>query len=231
MRTYLTNNEPELRERFPKVLPVAQEMSAAVERALSVMGCLVNYLEYPDPICDECGRELTVEEQVKLTAEEQEQATPTAAARRDFAQFEFDASTLLDQLRAALRPASARPSWWPPAPAAGGKGQQKRSTAKGDAPPRLIAALNKHHCYDCYADGICLNQEPIGNNQLARMAGVAKDSASRFFQEEFGGHKEYKVMCRDLSKLVAALKLLNGDFAPRHLFGSSPPGEGHDTDE
>src|SRR5262249_14849373 len=45
----------------------------------------------------------------------------------------------------------------------------KRSTEPGEAREKLIAALTKHHKY---AEASCLNQEPIGNNQLARLADV-----------------------------------------------------------
>ena len=79
------------------------------------------------------------------------------------------------------------------------------------------AALTKHHQY---ADGGCLNQEPIGNNELAKAAGVSASTASAFFDEKFQGHANYKVMCRDVDKLTAALKLLNDEFAPFHLLGN-----------
>src|SRR5262249_18814112 len=38
----------------------------------------------------------------------------------------------------------------------------KRSTERGEGRAKLIAALTKHHQY---ADGGCLNLEPIGNNE------------------------------------------------------------------
>ena len=50
----------------------------------------------------------------------------------------------------------------PPAPKKG-----KRSTRRGEAAIKLIAALTKHHKY---AKGSCLNLEPVGNNELARQA-------------------------------------------------------------
>lgn len=96
----------------------------------------------------------------------------------------------------------------------------KRSTERGEARAKLIAALTKHHQY---ADGVCLNQEPTGNNELARLAHVAKRTASAFFDKEFHGHSQYKILCRDRQRLVAALKLLNGEYSPYFLYGSSPP--------
>ena len=104
----------------------------------------------------------------------------------------------------------------------------KRSTQKGDARAKLVAALTKWHNY---ADGGCLNQEPIGVNQLARAADVASSTASTFFDKEFKGHDKYTALCRDASGLVAALKLLNGEFAPHDLYGGRPPNEDDRDDE
>jgi hypothetical protein len=92
----------------------------------------------------------------------------------------------------------------------------KRSTERGEARAKLIAAFTKHHQY---ADGGCLNQEPIGNNELAKAADVSPSSASAFFNDKFDGHTKYKALCRDTGKLVVALKLLNGEFAPFQLLG------------
>src|SRR5439155_2777655 len=107
-----------------------------------------------------------------------------------------------------------------PAPAATTDPAPKRSTERGEGRVKLIAALTKHHQY---ADGGCLNLEPIGNNELARLAGVAKRTASAFFDKEFQGHGKYKAFCADAGRLAAALKLLNGEFAPHLLYGSNPP--------
>lgn len=103
----------------------------------------------------------------------------------------------------------------------------KKSTAKGDAQPKIIAVLTKHHKY---ADDSCLNLEPIGNNELARQAGVSESTTSAFFKKEFKGHLKYKRTCSDATQLVTALKLLNQEFSPYHLFGGNPPGEA-DRDE
>ena len=95
---------------------------------------------------------------------------------------------------------------------------RKRSTERGEGRAKLIAALTKHHQY---ADGGCLNQDPIGNNELAKAAGVSPSTASAFFHDEFRGHKNYQALCRDVGKLAAALKLLNDEFAPYHLLGAA----------
>jgi hypothetical protein len=104
----------------------------------------------------------------------------------------------------------------------------KRSTERGEGRAKLIAALTKHHKY---ADGGCLNLEPIGNNALAKLAGVSRSTASMFFRVEFEEHAKYKALCRDLSLLVAALKLLNNEFSPHDLYGRRPPAEDDRDDE
>ncbi len=45
---------------------------------------------------------------------------------------------------------------------------KKRSTVKGEAQEKLVAALTKHHKYQ---DGSCLNIEAIGSNELAPTGG------------------------------------------------------------
>ncbi|MCC7476717.1 MAG: hypothetical protein IT425_15110 [Pirellulales bacterium] len=112
-----------------------------------------------------------------------------------------------------------------PAEAAGDRPaptKAKRSTERGEGRAKLIAALTKHHKY---ADGGCLNLEPIGNNELARLVGVDQATASAFFKQQFKGHGKYKAACADAARLAVALKLLNGEFAPHLLYGSKPPGE------
>ena len=90
----------------------------------------------------------------------------------------------------------------------------KRSTEKGEARVKLIGALTHHHEY---ADGSYLNCEPIGVNAIAQLAGVSGASASRFFDKEFKGHKQYRQTCHDNTKLITALKMLNGEFSPHVL--------------
>jgi hypothetical protein len=104
------------------------------------------------------------------------------------------------------------------APAVPTRSTRKRSTERGEGRAKLIAALTKHHQY---ADGGCLNLEPIGNNELAKAAGVSPSTASAFFNEKFQGHTKYKALCRDAGKLAVTLKLLNDEFAPYHLLGPS----------
>jgi hypothetical protein len=105
---------------------------------------------------------------------------------------------------------------------------QKRSTEPGEGRAKLIATLTKHHAY---ADGSCLNQEYIGNNELARKAGVKASTASAFFKAEFGGHTKYRnVYCRDQRRLNAALRKLREEYTVDNLFGGTPPAERERSD-
>jgi hypothetical protein len=99
---------------------------------------------------------------------------------------------------------------------------KKRSTESGEGRAKLIAALTKHHQY---ADGSCLNLEPIGNNALAAAAGVAISTASAFFTDKFGGHSKYCAFCKDVGLQIASLKLLNDEVTPRNLYGRQPADE------
>jgi hypothetical protein len=108
------------------------------------------------------------------------------------------------------------------AASAAGAAKPKRSTERGEGREKLIAELTRHHKY---AEGGCLNSEPIGNNELARAADVSPSTASKFFRAEFRGHVKYRALCRDAGKLAAALKLLNGEFSPHDLYGRRPPDE------
>ena len=93
--------------------------------------------------------------------------------------------------------------------------RRKRSTERGDGHRKLIAALTKHHQY---AQGGCLNLEPVGNNELAELAGVEKSTASAFFKTEFGGHSEYCGLClRNVGDLLRVLKKQNGELSGREL--------------
>jgi hypothetical protein len=100
--------------------------------------------------------------------------------------------------------------------------KDKRSSERGEGRVRLISALTKHHRY---ADGGCLNQEPIGNNELARLADVSESTASAFFKHEFKGYAKYRAICRDAGRLADSFKALNGEFSPHDLYGRRPPGE------
>jgi hypothetical protein len=129
-------------------------------------------------------------------------------------------------------------SWNPPVDDPTGAGVKnsgkapvaKRSTERGEGRAKLIAALTKHHRY---ADAGALITEPVNNNELARLAGVDKSTASDFFKKEFGDHARYKLLCQDPARLVAALKLLNGEFSPQnlHLYGRRPADEDDRDDE
>ena len=105
----------------------------------------------------------------------------------------------------------------------------KRSTERGEAEAKLIAALTKHHQY---AEGGCMKWDPIGSNVLAEKAKVGKGSANRFFNKWFGsakeakdGYRNYRIACNGKDKLIAILKSMNGDM-PRPgevLFGREVP--------
>jgi hypothetical protein len=113
--------------------------------------------------------------------------------------------------------ARARPRPPPPRP--------KRSTERGEAREKLIAALTRHHRY---AGGGPPNLEPINNNELARLADASPSTASELFEREFTGHAAYKALCRrDPRGLVLVLKKLNDDLPGRELlYGRRPAGEG-----
>ena len=128
---------------------------------------------------------------------------------------------IADHFRALGIQVPAAPATSLPAP------RPKRSTERGEGREKLIAALTKHHRY---GDGGCLNPEPVGNNELARLADVEQSTASEFFKREFQGHAKYKALCRDAGRLAAALKLLNNEFAPHDLYGRRPTGEGGEDD-
>ena len=107
--------------------------------------------------------------------------------------------------------------------------RSKRSSEKGEAQAKLIAALTKHHEY---ADRGCLNQDPIGNNDLARLAGVSESTASAFFNKQFDGHIKYRAICSDARSLVTALKLLNHEFSPHQILREGAANErGRNDDE
>src|SRR5262249_40039356 len=76
-----------------------------------------------------------------------------------------------------------------PSPTRTAASANKRSTERGEAEAKLIGALTMHHRY---ANGSCLNQEPVGCNVLARHAHVADSTASGFFKTHFDGHAKYR---------------------------------------
>ncbi|MFN9368659.1 MAG: hypothetical protein ACK6CT_07805 [Planctomycetia bacterium] len=101
--------------------------------------------------------------------------------------------------------------------------REKRSTEKGEAEAKLIAALAAHHKY---SDGSCLNLEPVKNNALARLADVDQGSASYFFKKHFRGHRQYTADCQKSGRLSGILAALVGDVAGWKLFGRVPASEG-----
>jgi hypothetical protein len=105
----------------------------------------------------------------------------------------------------------------------------KKSTLKGDAEAKIIPALILHHQY---ADGGSLNDEPIGNNELARQADVDKATASSFFKKHFGGHDVYKSKCANKHKLLNILKVLNGEYTKDKLIRLMiDPAKPHESEE
>lgn len=101
--------------------------------------------------------------------------------------------------------------------------RDKRSTGKGEAKAKLIAALAAHHKY---SDGSCAHLEPVKNNALARLADVDQGSASYFFRKYFRGHRQYIRDCQNPGKLSRILGSLVGDIAGWKLFGRAPESEG-----
>jgi hypothetical protein len=101
--------------------------------------------------------------------------------------------------------------------------REKRSTEKGEAEAKLIAALAAHHRY---SDGSCLHLEPVKNNALARSAGVDRGSASLFFKKHFRGRHQYARICEDPASLARILGSLVGDMPVWKLFGRAPESEG-----
>ncbi len=80
----------------------------------------------------------------------------------------------------------------------------KKSTQKGDAKEKLSAALVTHHKYK---NGRCGQTEPIQNNALARLAGVSRSSAARFFTSEFEGYQAYRRKCTNGRVVMILAKL------------------------
>lgn len=104
----------------------------------------------------------------------------------------------------------------------------KKSTKRGDADAKLVAALTAHHKYH---NGSVGHLEYIGSNALARKADVAKRSAHRFFENRFEGHDKYQRMCKDAHSLAAALKAINGEFQPFEFYSARSPDEVEASDE
>jgi hypothetical protein len=174
---------------------------------LAEAGLVLRYPGQPEPIRNREADELWIS---KLRALQQK------ARLADTSSPDASVPTLAQQGAAAAAP-----------PVQSAKGQ-KRSTARGDARIKLIAALTAYHQYD---DGGCQNFDPVGSNKLAKMAAVSNDSASQFFKGEFGSHTGYQTACRDKYRLLRKLEELNEGSSARRTFGRTPPGEGRDTEE
>lgn len=106
----------------------------------------------------------------------------------------------------------------------------KRSTERGDAEVKIIAALTQHHRYQVFnlpgeRSSSLLHQEPTGCNALARKARVSKSSVSRFFKKWFKGHRKYRRVCKDFNSLISSLKMLNRDWCPWNLYDKEPPAD------
>lgn len=84
-------------------------------------------------------------------------------------------------------------------------------STRGAGRAKLIAALTKYHRY---TDGREINETPVGVNELARLAGVVGDTASRFFTWAFGSHDRYKAVCDSKRGLIFHLQKLNGELSP-----------------
>ena len=98
----------------------------------------------------------------------------------------------------------------------------KQSTAPGNAQVKMISALTKYHQY---ADGGCLNLEPIGVRELARQATVSPSPCVGLLQSEvWRAYQVPNVFCSDTQRLMASLKQLNNEYFPNSLFGGSLPG-------
>ena len=93
--------------------------------------------------------------------------------------------------------------------------KSKRSTTNGDARTLIISGLTAHHEY---ANGQCLNFEPVVLNEFARKTKVGSGTVSEFFKERFGGYANYAAACRnDPDKITTRLKRFNGEFTDAEL--------------
>ena len=138
-----------------------------------------------------------------------------------------------------IEPVALNVPFWRPIPtearAKAGDTKAKKGKQNSVAREKLISALTKWHKY---ADGSCLNYDPVGCKELAGLAEVSPGSASNFFKSQFGdenAHAKYQALCGKGSenKLFAFLKNLNREFTPERLYGSAPiekGGKDHDDE-
>ncbi len=221
---------PEFQAIIEAQQQVSQEWADALRQSVKQLGDELEALHLPRPTTLEdwqvLGRIVEIPEDYLQTG------SWTAAEIFDRAMAWVQREKIRANLAADVR---AEREGQRPAPASDGPKtvKSKRSTEKGEGRAKLIAALTKHHRY---ADGGCLNLDPIGNNELARLAEVSESTASAFFNNEFnqgetGGYATYRVICRDSSRLADSLKVLNGEFSPHNLYGRTPPGEREPDDD
>jgi len=112
----------------------------------------------------------------------------------------------------------------------------KKTTSKGDAQIKIIGALSSHHQFD---GDECLNLEPIGNNELARLGEVSQSSASLFFQKQFAsgdstsgeGLRKYRGACRSSYTLSLEIKRIRDELIPTELWNSLPVDHEDDAGE
>lgn len=223
-------NSPEFREVIEAEQQAAQERIDAIRESVKQLGDELEVLHLPRPETLEdwqvLGRIVEIPEEYLQTG------SWTAAEIFNRAMAWVQREKIKVKLAADVQ---AERESQQSAPASDGPKavKSKRSTEKGEGRAKLIAALTKHHQY---ADDDCLNLDPIGNNELARLAEVSESTASAFFNNEFnqgesGGHATYRVICCDPSRLADSLKVLNGEFSPHHLYGRTPPGERERDDD
>ncbi|MGD9722626.1 MAG: hypothetical protein AB7O59_14945 [Pirellulales bacterium] len=223
-------NSPEFREALEAEQQAAQERIDAIRECVNQLGDELEALHLPRPETLEdwqvLGRIVEIPEEYLQTG------SWTAAEIFNRAMAWVQREKIKVKLAADVQ---AEREAQQSAPASDGPKavKSKRSTEKGEGRAKLIAALTKHHRY---ADGGCLNLDPIGNNELARLAEVSESTASAFFNNEFnqgesGGYATYRIICCDPSRLADSLKVLNGEFSPHHLYGRTPPGERERDDD
>ena len=108
--------------------------------------------------------------------------------------------------------------------------KNKRSTGKGEAQAKIVAALTLHHKYE---NGQCdKSTGPIRVNELARLAVVSKSTASTFFRKEFGnGRFEYNRTCDNYKELVNYLRRVNGEKPTARTHSHNPEMQEGDSNE
>ena len=105
-----------------------------------------------------------------------------------------------------------------------GTTKQKRSTINGEAHAKIVAGLTAHHKYK---DGSCLEWTPVQVNKFAAHVKVSPSTVSKFFKDQFAGHKKYQTACCDPVKLAFTLRMLNGELTPRILYNSLGDDDGN----